>query len=192
MGYYIGKFIFFLLGWKLVAKPPKDLRRCVMIAAPHTSNWDFVIARAAFAIMRIPVKFTIKKEWFRFPFNLFFNLMGGIAIDRSPKEEGKPRKSSTEAMAELFQKYKDLVVLVTPEGTRKKQTEWKTGFYYVAKMAGVPIACGWLDYSKKHAGVGLVLQPTDNMEQDLQQIMQFYRNIAPKFQENFSVDTRFV
>jgi len=192
MGYYIGKFIFFLLGWKLVSPPPGNLRRCVMIAAPHTSNWDFVIARAAFAIMRIPVKFTIKKEWFRFPFNLFFNFMGGIAIDRSPKEPGKPRRSSTEAMAELFEQHKDLVVLVTPEATRKKQTEWKTGFYYVAKTAHVPIACGWLDYARKHAGVGLIIEPGENMEQDLKQIMNFYRNISAKFPENFSIDNRYV
>lgn len=192
MGYYIGRLIFFLLGWKLAQMPPKGLKRSVMIASPHTSNWDLIIARAAFAIMRLPVKFTIKKDWFKFPFNLIMGPLGGIPIDRSPKKEGEARISMVDAMADLFNKYDDIIVLVTPEGTRKLQTEWKTGFYYVAKQANVPISCGWLDYAKKHAGVGLVLNPTDNMEADLKQIMNFYKDIAPKFPENFSVDHRYV
>lgn len=192
MGYYIGRFIFFILGWKLAQFPPKDLRRSVMIASPHTSNWDLIIARSAFAIMGLPVKFTIKKEWFKFPFNLLMGPLGGIPIDRSPKNGGTERKSMVDAMAELFDQYEDIVVLVTPEGTRQLRTEWKTGFYYVAKKANVPISCGWLDYAKKQAGVGLVLNPSDDMEADLKQIMHFYKDIAPKFPKNFSVDQRYV
>lgn len=192
MGYYIGRFIFFLMGWKLAQYPPKGLKRSVMIASPHTSNWDLIMARAAFAIMRLPVKFTIKEEWFKFPLNLLMGPLGGIPIDRSPKKQGEGRVSMVDAMAELFNKHEEIIVLVTPEGTRKLRTEWKTGFYYVAKQANVPISCGWLDYKKKHAGVGLVLSPGDNMEDDMKQIMNFYKDIAPKFPENFSVDKRYV
>lgn len=180
------------MGWKLAQYPPKGLKRSVMIASPHTSNWDLIMARAAFAIMRLPVKFTIKEEWFKFPLNLLMGPLGGIPIDRSPKKQGEGRVSMVDAMAELFNKHEEIIVLVTPEGTRKLRTEWKTGFYYVAKQANVPISCGWLDYKKKHAGVGLVLSPGDNMEDDMKQIMNFYKDIAPKFPENFSVDKRYV
>ncbi len=192
MGYALARFIFFIMGWKLAQFPPKDLRRSVMIAAPHTSNWDLIMARSAFALMGLPVKFTIKKEWFKFPFNLIMKPLGGIPIDRSPKTPGSERKSMVDAMAELFDQYEDLIVLVTPEGTREKRSEWKTGFYYLAKKAQVPISCGWLDYKKKHAGVGLILTPGDDMHADLKQIMHFYKDISPKHPEKFSVDLRYV
>lgn len=182
-----------LMGWKmnLHGLNPKSFNRAVMLAAPHTSNWDLPIARAAFFLMGIPVRFTVKKEWMKFPFNLIMKPLGGIAIDRSPKKEGAQRLSMTEAMIELFHQNKELVVLVTPEGTRSYNEKWKTGFYYVAVGAKVPIALGYLDYAKKEAGVGLVFEPSGNIESDMQKIMDFYRNIKGKFPEQFSTDKSF-
>lgn len=124
----------------------------------------------------------------RFPFNLVFGPLGGIAIDRSPKKAGEERKSMTEAMVELFEKNKELAVMVTPEGTRSLRTKWKTGFYHVAVGAGVPIALGYLDYKKKEAGVGKIIYPSGDMQKDMREIMIFYKDISGKHPEKFSID----
>ena len=137
------------------------------------------------------MRFTIKKEWMKFPFNLFMLSLGAIGIDRSPKVPGQKRKSMVEAMASLFDEHKRIAVVVTPEGSRSLRTEWKTGFYYVAQTAGVHVCCGYLDYRKKEAGVGMEVLPGDDEAEDLKQIMEFYRGIHPKFPKKFSIDTRY-
>ncbi|MCS6934566.1 MAG: 1-acyl-sn-glycerol-3-phosphate acyltransferase [Chitinophagales bacterium] len=189
MGKWLGHLIFRLFGWTLDDHLKNSFRKCVMIAAPHTSNWDFIFARAAFAMMEIPVRFTVKKEWLRFPFGGMMNALGAIGIDRSPRKPGEQRLSMTEAMIRLFNGRDELVVLITPEGTRSLRTKWKTGFYHVAAGAGVPIALGYLDYKKKIAGVGKLIYPSGDMQKDMREIMQFYQNICPRYPEKFSIDT---
>lgn len=159
-----------------------------MIAAPHTSNWDLIFARAAFSLLDIPLRFTVKKEWMRFPFRPTMLAMGAIGIDRSPKKPGDPRPSMTEAMIELFAQNKELAVMVTPEGTRSLRTKWKTGFYHVAVGANVPIGLGFLDYKNKVAGVGKMLYPSGDIDKDLREIMAFYKDIKGKHPEKFSID----
>lgn len=188
MGKLISKLIFFIFGWTLDDKLKADFTRCVMIASPHTSNWDLVFARAAFYLMEIPIRFTVKDSWTKFPLNLFMNPMGAIGIDRSPRKPGEERLSMTEAMVDLFEKNKKLVVMVTPEGTRSLRTKWKTGFYHVAAGAKVPIALGYLDYKNKVAGVGKIIYPSGDMQKDMREIMAFYKDIPPKFPEKFSID----
>lgn len=188
----IAKLILKILGWKVQENMPKGIDRCVMIASPHTSNWDFIIAKCAFVVMGIPLKYTIKDSWFKFPFNYIFGPMGGIPIDRSPKKPGEKRPSTVQAMTDLFSKYDKLAVMVTPEGTRSLRTEWKTGFYYVAKNAGVPIGLGFLDYKEKLAGVGKLVYPSDDTEKDMKEIMAFYQTKNGKHPEKFSVDKRYI
>lgn len=188
MGKFISKIIFALFGWTFKDHVGGGYNRCVMIAAPHTSNWDLVFARSAFYLMGIPVRYTVKKEWMRFPFNLVFGPLGAIAIDRSPRKPGEERRSMTEAMIELFNQNKELAVMVTPEGTRSLRTKWKTGFYHVAVGAKVPIALGYLDYKKKEAGVGKIIYPSGDMAKDMREIMAFYQNIQGKHPEKFSID----
>jgi len=113
-----------------------------MVAAPHTSNWDFVYARAAFFILGIRLRFTIKKELFFFPLGALLKGLGGIAIDRQSRE------NMTSKMIELYHQYDELVLLITPEGTRSYAEKWKKGFYYIAQGAKVPIVLGYLDYQK--------------------------------------------
>ena len=187
----VGKFIIWLSGWKVDQRLKADFKRCVMVAAPHTSNWDFLIARAAFEVMEIPVRFTIKKEWVDGPLGFLMKALGAIGIDRRPKADGEARLSYVDAMVRLFEETGDLVVLVTPEGTRSKATEWKTGFYHVAKAANVPIALGYLDYGKKIAGIGKILNVSDSMEKDMHEIMEFYSNIQAKIPANYSADLRY-
>ncbi|TNF24334.1 MAG: acyltransferase [Bacteroidetes bacterium] len=191
MGTIISKLIFFFSGWTMDKNIPAEVQRCVIIAAPHTSNWDLVHARAAFYLMGIPLRFTIKKEWLRPPLGWLVKSMGGLGIDRSPKRSGEPRKSMTEAMIDLFEEHQTLAMMVTPEGSRSLRTEWKTGFYHVAVGAGVPIALGYLDYKRKHAGVGPIVHPSGDMDADLRKIMAFYKDIAPKHPEKFAIDQRF-
>ena len=180
-----------LAGWKVDPKLPPETERCVMTAAPHTSNWDFFYARLAFLAMGIPVRYTIKHSLMRFPYNLVFGPLGGIAIDRRPRLETGERPSYVEQMVDIMNRFDRIAVLVTPEGTRSLRTQWKTGFYYVAKKAGVPICLGYLDYAKKEAGVGPVIYPGDDMERDMRRIMDFYAPITGKHPEKFSVDERF-
>ncbi|MGB1247785.1 MAG: 1-acyl-sn-glycerol-3-phosphate acyltransferase [Chitinophagales bacterium] len=184
------KFFFRMSGWKVDTSLPEGIDRCVMIAVPHTSNWDFPFAMGAFRILKIPLKFTIKKEWFRFPFNLFFKPLGGLAINRTPKKEGEKRRSMVDAMADLFSQHKKLAVMVTPEGSRSKRDEWRTGFYYTAQKAGVPIGLGYLDFKNKIAGVGKMIYPTD-FEKDMREIMNFYRDKEGHSPEKFALDKRF-
>ncbi|MDZ4844003.1 MAG: 1-acyl-sn-glycerol-3-phosphate acyltransferase [Chitinophagales bacterium] len=191
MGKLISRLIFFIYGWTVDDKLKADFSRCVMIAAPHTSNWDLVFARGAFYLMGIPIRFTVKDSWTKFPLNLFMNPLGAIGIDRSPRKLGEERRSMTEAMIDLFNSRKELVVMVTPEGTRSLRTKWKKGFYHVAAGAKVPIALGYLDYKNKVAGVGKMVYPTGDMNKDMREIVAFYKDIQPKFPEKFSIDLEY-
>ncbi|MCG8476795.1 MAG: 1-acyl-sn-glycerol-3-phosphate acyltransferase [Cytophagales bacterium] len=179
----IAKIIFKTAGWKIKVEDPTKIRRAVMIAAPHTSNWDFIFARAAFFLMDIPVRYTIKKEWVNGIMGPLLRSLGAIGIDRSPKKEGEKRASMVDAMVNLFEEHKELVVMITPEGTRKYQPQWKTGFYRVAQNAGLPIVLGYLDFENKIAGIGPTIHPTNDYEKDLEKIKSFYRNIKGRHPE---------
>jgi 1-acyl-sn-glycerol-3-phosphate acyltransferase len=146
---------------------------------------------ATFAITRLRIRFTVKEEWMKFPFSLLMKPLGGIAINRSPRGPQNERPSFITAMAELFDANEELIILITPEGTRSKNEKWKTGFYHVAKAANVPILLGYTDYKNKLTGVCNPIYPSD-FETDMKTIMAFYKNIHPKFPEKFSVDTQFI
>ena len=180
-----------MMGWEIDNHWPLDLDQCVMIAAPHTSNWDALYARLALKALGVNVRLTIKDSYMKLPFGPFVRAMGGIGIDRTPKNAGEPRLSMVQVMTDLFKQHPKLVMLVTPEATRAKQEEWKTGFYHVAISAGVPIALAYMDYAKKKTGVGKIVYPTGDYEKDMAEIMDFYAQISAKFPEKFSVDTRY-
>ncbi len=184
------KFLFWIMGWKVIYPIPPEAQRSVMIGAPHTSNWDFVIVRIAFYILGIPVKLAIKDFWTKFPFGIIIKPMGGLGINRN-KDPKKKGKSYVEQMAAFFDQYERIAMVIAPEGTRSKRTQWKTGFYHTAKLAGVPITLGYLDYEKKEAGVGAVVHVTDDMEADMRKIMDFYRNITPRNPDKFVLDERY-
>ena len=155
------------LGWTMDNHWSPEINQCVMIAAPHTSNWDALYARLALKAMAVPVRITIKDSYMRFPFGPFIRAMGGIGINRRPKQAGEERPSMVQVMTDLFAQHPKLVILVTPEGTRARREHWKSGFYHVAINTGVPIALSYLDYQKKTVGVGKIIYPTGNMEQDM-------------------------
>lgn len=180
------------MGWKIDPNIPDEaFQNCVLIAAPHTSNWDYPLAIAAMASYGIRIRYTIKKEWMKFPKNLIFGPLGGIGIDRTPKKAGEKRRSMVDAIANLFEEGKKLCIMVPAEGSRSLREKWKTGFYHIAKQAGVPIVLGYLDYEKKIGGISKVVHPSDDMEKDMHEIMSFYKDIKGKFPDQFILDKRF-
>ncbi|MDH5365530.1 MAG: 1-acyl-sn-glycerol-3-phosphate acyltransferase [Cyclobacteriaceae bacterium] len=181
----LSKFIFWIKGWKVVGGVPENVKKAVIIAAPHTSYWDFLYARAAFFIIGLSMKITVKKEVVDFPvFGWFVRQLGAISIDRNQKNTGLKHKiSMVDAMVDLINQRDQLIMMITPEGTRKKVTRWKTGFYRVAEQAKVPIILGFLDYKKKEAGIGPLFNPTGNIDNDIETIQKFYRTKVGKYPE---------
>jgi 1-acyl-sn-glycerol-3-phosphate acyltransferase len=173
---FLARLLFKISGWQVVGKIPPEAKKCVMIAAPHTSNWDLVFARAAFYIMDVPLKYTIKKEWMDKPImGPMLKAFGAIPIERTKQKGGM-----VQAMAKLFNQYHELAIMVTPEGTRKFVPKWRTGFYHTAVAGGVPIVLGYLDYDKKHAGIGEVVYPSGDIQGDMERILNFYSKIIPR------------
>lgn len=184
----ICRMIFDSTGWKYKSEIPDDLRSFIFLGAPHTSNNDFMPAMAVVTYMNRNAKFVIKDDWMKFPMNLVMKPAGAIGLDRKKLKEGAA--SNTDAMAHLFKEYPELVLMIAPEGTRSPATTWKTGFYYIAQKANVPIVCGYADFKTKTAGCGPVIYPTD-FEKDMTRIMDFYRGIEGCEPENFKLDSRF-
>lgn len=181
--------IFKINGWKFKNNIPDDLKSFLLIGAPHTSNWDFIPAMAISLLMKKNARFVITQEWLKFPFSLILKPAGAIGLDRKKlKEQGS--SNTTELMAGFFKKYRDLVLLISPEGTRSLNSKWKTGFYYIALKANVPIVLGYADFDRKEAGLEKVIYPSD-FDKDMRTIMEFYRDKTGKRPENFSLDQRF-
>lgn len=181
----LSRFVFWITGWTVVGAVPKEVKKAVIIAAPHTSYWDFLYARAAFFMIGLNVKITVKKEVVNFPvFGWMIRQFGAIAIDRSPKNAGlKQKRSMVDAMVDLINEREQLIMMVTPEGTRKKVSRWKSGFYRVAEQAKVPIILGYLDYKEKHAGIGPLFVPTGDIDKDIAEIQEFYKTKTGKYPE---------
>jgi 1-acyl-sn-glycerol-3-phosphate acyltransferase len=182
------KLIFKLSGWKITHHLPTEIKKCVIVVAPHTSNWDFVFGMGALQIMKLRPRFVIKKEWMRFPFKRLMNSLGALPIDRNAKNKLGENKGTVEAMADLFNDYHELRLIITPEGTRKRVEKWKTGFYYVALKAHVPLALGIMNYEKRECGIVKIIYPTGDFTLDMKQVMDFYKDAKPKNPANFSVD----
>lgn len=178
-----------LNGWKFQGEIPADLKSFVVVGAPHTSNWDFFPAMSLMFLLNRNVKFIMKKSWLKFPMNLLLENMGALGIDRdSIQNEGQ--SNTTDTLSELFKTHKNLALMISPEGTRKPNENWKTGFYYIAKKAGVPIVLVFADYEKKIAGVGKIIYP-DDYDKDMQTITDFFKDKKGKNQSNFKLDKRF-
>lgn len=178
---YIAKLYLKSKGWTIKGDFPSDLKKCVIVAAPHTSNLDFIIGRAAFYMLGIPrVTFLIKKELFFFPMGLILKAMGGFPVDRK-------KNTLVKDSIENFSKKKRFYLLITPEGTRKLVKVWKKGYYHIAFEANVPIVITYVDYVKKEGGIGFIFTPSGNYDEDFKKITDFYKDKSAKFPENFNL-----
>jgi 1-acyl-sn-glycerol-3-phosphate acyltransferase len=171
---WLASCFFLCTGWKAEGQKP-DMDRYVVIAAPHTSNWDFIYTLALAFIFRINPRIMMKDAWFRWPLGPLFRWLGALPIDRS-----RSRNVVAQSI-EAFQKAPRMVLVVPPSGTRRKVQYWKTGFYRIACGAGVPIALGFLDYGRKVGGFGPLFHPTGDIERDMAAIRDFYRPIGGKY-----------
>lgn len=174
----LSKALLRLAGWK-VRVIGDDVPKSVLCIAPHTSNWDFVIGKMSYTAMGRNAHFLIKKDWFFFPFNLFFKWIGGVPVDR------KKRTSLTQQMVYEFESRDSFQLAITPEGSRKAVSEWKKGFYHIAVAAKVPITLIYIDYGTKEAGIKEVFYPTGDMEKDLRYIREQYRGKEGRNKEQF-------
>jgi len=170
-----------LAGWKIVGEIPEHIKKCVILAAPHTSSRDFIIGRLAYYVLNVSVKFLIKKESFQGPFGGILARMGGIPVDRGRST------NLVEQVTRLFQKASQLNVVIAPEGTRKLQKTWKKGFYYIALRANVPIVMGFLDYAKKEAGFGPAMMPSGDFDKDFAEITAFYEQKTARYPAYFNL-----
>ena len=162
-----------LFGWDAVQGLPK-FKKYVLIGAPHTSNWDFVLAMLVALAIGLRFKWLGKHTLFKNPFGYVLKFFGGIPIDRTI------HSSVIERVAEMFNNSERLVIAITPEGTRSKTEFWKSGFYYIALNAKVPVAFAFLDYENKKIGVGDHFIPCGDIDADMQIIRNFYSGIKGK------------
>jgi 1-acyl-sn-glycerol-3-phosphate acyltransferase len=176
----LARWLLSLRGWKVIGTTP-TVPKFVIIAAPHTTNWDFPITLLAATALNMRVKWLAKHTLFKFPFGGIMRALGGIPVDRTASH------NMVENAIQILKDSTRLGLIVPPEGTRSKSTRWRTGFYHIAKGAHVPIVCGFLDYRKKEGGIGLTFIPTGDIEADMQQLRTFYGGITGKHPENTSV-----
>ena len=167
----ITNLIFRLVGWRVEGNLP-DLPKYVIIAAPHSSNWDFLMFLGVIFHLKGNVKFMGKAELFRKPFGWFFYYCGGIPVDRT-KSQGL-----VEQMVGACQKSEKFILTIAPEGTRHQVTEWKMGFYHIARNAGIPIVLAVVDGKHKTMRVGQVFHPTENMEEDIKIIQGYFAGMV--------------
>ena len=171
---WLSLFVLKCTGWKTEGTRP-DLDRYVVIAAPHTSNWDFIYTLCLAFIYRISPQIMMKDAWFRWPLGPLFRWLGALPIDRSRS------RNVVAQCIEAFRQRPRMVLVVPPSGTRQRVQYWKTGFYHIASGAGVPIALGFLDYERKVGGFGPLFYPTGDMERDMAAIQEFYSPISGKY-----------
>lgn len=169
-----------ILGWQVLGNTSfsKDsVKKAIIIAAPHTSWHDFYIGVLLRALVGVKTNFIGKKELFVWPFGYLFKGLGGVPINRQSNE------NKVDAIAKLFNKHKEFRMMLAPEGTRKKVTNWKTGFYFIAKQAGVPIIMFTLDFENKQNMISEPFYPTDDIDADFKYMYGFFNEINGKLPE---------
>ena len=156
-------------GWKVTGETPQ-YKKYILIAAPHTSNWDFVFMLCVVLSRKMDARWMGKQQLFKPPFHGVMKWLGGIAIERSKTN------NTVDSMVNAFQSTPSLTLLITPEGTRSKVKEWKTGFYRIATAAEIPIVLGFIDASTKTCGFGDTFNPSGDIDEDMQKIKANYKD----------------
>lgn len=175
---HLARAILRLFGWRVEGVRP-EARQFVMIAAPHTSNWDFPLLLLYAAAFDIHMSWLGKHHLFKPPFGWFMRLVGGVPVHRHEN------RNLVEDMAATFNDFEDLAIVIPAEGTRRRSEYWKSGFYHVARTAGVPIVPSYLDYGQKRGGFGPTLNPTGEVAKDMDFFREFYAPMRGKFPDYF-------
>ncbi|MCP3659755.1 MAG: acyltransferase [Bacteroidetes bacterium] len=186
----ISIIIFKLSGWSNTSRiNMKDFKKAVIIGAPHTSYWDtFWSVLWLYSYLPFQKKYGLFKiEANKSFWGALYRSMGGIPIDRNKKEKEIKNKSTVSIISESLKNMEEGLICISPEGTRKLNNKWKTGFYYIALEAKVPIILGRLDYKLKECGLEKVIYPSGNFNEDIKIINEFYKNVQGKYPNKFSV-----
>tara|TARA_Y100001935_G_C17237634_1_gene473881 strand:- start:320 stop:862 length:543 start_codon:yes stop_codon:yes gene_type:complete len=171
-----------IFGWSVNIDAIKTIKKSVIIEAPHTSNWDFILGIMAALSTGIKFRFIIKKEWDKPIIGKQLQRLGAIFIDRS-KSSGLTQQIITQ-----FKTMNEGHIIFTPEGTRSRIEKWKSGFYTIAHEAQLPISVAYIDYASKRIGIDHILYPSGNIKEDCIKIQEFYQQISPKNPQNFNPD----
>lgn len=166
----IARIILKVFGWKVQVKPFEH-KKIVIIGAPHTSNWDFTLMLCAVLDAEVKLNWMGKHTIFSFPFGWLMRWLGGIPVNRTASH------NLVQAIIDKFSERDELVILLAPEGTRKKNSPWKSGFYRIAVGAGVPILLGFVNGESKRCGFEDIYHPSGDYEKDLPEILSFYDGI---------------
>ena len=168
--HHLAKIIMRAVGWRVDGKLP-DIPKFVLIGAPHTSNWDFLLFLGVIFSLRANVRFMGKAELFRFPIGWFFRFCGGVPVER------KKSTGLVEQMVKACNESETFILTIAPEGTRHQVTEWKRGFYHIAKQAGIPIVLAIVDGRHKTVRIGQIFHPSEDAEADLKTIKDTFDGI---------------
>jgi len=176
---WLSKFIYYkILRWKVTGFSNWDtVKKAIIIAVPHTSWHDFYMGILIRSVIGIETNYVGKKALFKFPFGWFFRWTGGAPVER------KKNENQVEAIARLFEEKETFRMTMAPEGTRKKVEEWRTGFYYIAKRANIPIIMFTLDYANKENKFSEPFWPTDDVEADFKFMKNYYKGVIGKVPE---------
>lgn len=169
--HHMAKLMMRFAGWRVEGKLP-DLSKYVLIGAPHTSNWDFLLFLGVIFSLKANVRFMGKAEIFRSPVGWFFRYCGGVPVER------KKSTGLVEQMVNTCNNSERFILTIAPEGTRHHVQEWKHGFYHIAKGAGIPIVMAVVDGKHKTVHIGQVFHPTENMEADMKTIKEIFSGIV--------------
>lgn len=167
-----------IMGWQVQGKK-LAFQKYVMVAAPHTSNWDLPFTLMVGFALRLRAHWMGKHSLFQGPYGFFFKYLGGIPVDRASSH------NIVDQMIEVFRKRKEFILIISPEGTRSKVASWKSGYYHIAHGAQVPLVLGFIDYHRKIGGLGPVFEMTGDFHKDEQEIKAFYAPIRGKIPEKY-------
>ncbi|GAB4215953.1 MAG: lysophospholipid acyltransferase family protein [Rhodoferax sp.] len=162
---------------------PAQATKCVLIAAPHTSNWDLPYTLMVAFALRLNVLWMGKASLFRFGLGPLMRALGGVAVDRSQAHDAVRASAQRIAQANGPVQW-----IVAPEGTRRKVHTWKTGFHHIARQAGVPILTAHLDYGQRRGGLGPVFEPGDDVQADIARIKAFYAPMKGRNPQQYAPD----
>jgi 1-acyl-sn-glycerol-3-phosphate acyltransferase len=181
VAFLFSKTLLAVTGWKVVGEIPAHVKKCVVIGAPHTSNWDFPIFLMTAFVLRLNAHWMGKHTLFRFPFHSLMTWLGGIPIRRDIRGDMVAKAT------EMFRTSDELVIGLSPEGTRKAAERWHTGFWHIAQRARVPIYLAFIDYGTKHCGLYGPLHSLGNVENDMKWIKNFYSHFQGRHPHNFKI-----
>ena len=171
-----------MFGWKVEITVP-DYEKALICVAPQTSNWDFIIGKLAYASVGRKAGFLMKEDWFFWPLGPVFRSIGGIPVPRRRKSG-----SLTETIIEKFRTTNSLVLAITPEGTRSRNTDWHTGFLHIAREADVPLLLGAIDFADKRVLISRRFLLSGDIAADMAAIKRYYRPFKGKHPEKFATE----